>query len=449
MPAQHNTQWSGLLSDLQAQTHDLAARGLGMARDGTYPLPDSLNGTAQLFSSRRLVTAVPREMDRLYIQLAAPSVTFVWGPPGDDQALQAWAQLLTKGAVPTEGLRFAAWVRMAPSTHTSARAEFHCAYCSQPCKGWGDHMIRSCPVVLAAAMTGCRAMCSLLQARGYAVYWRDSLGATVYDKAGRATHWRLVRDEDVVVQSESTAWDVAVTWSGLLWAVAPQPWPARERAALTAGCLRIVADWVVLQPPARWSRLMRAGECEWPVGLSRPLADAGTLLRYAMGESACSVAGPRPELVGCAVPVSVLDPAERGACPDVVLRVGAPPSLQCRPRGGPAPSDQPGAIPGLHPPAAWRWALACVPGRRGATWRPRGPGSLLPRGGRAPAGPAGGERRSRAMGGRPRPGLGTRRRRGRRVPPQLITPPSSLSLQPPPPPPPGGPDPAPRGGPPD
>ena len=107
-----------------------------MARDNTYPMLDALYGTAQLFSLRRLVTAVPRDMDRLYIQLAAPSVTFVRGPPGDDLALQAWAQLLTEGAVPTKGLRFAAWVHMAPSSHTPARAEFDCAYCSQPCKGW-------------------------------------------------------------------------------------------------------------------------------------------------------------------------------------------------------------------------------------------------------------------------------------------------------------------------
>ena len=223
VPAQHNTQWTGLLSDLRAQARDLAARGLGMVREGTYPLPDALDGTAQLFSSRCPVTAVPREMDRLYIQLAAPSVTFVRGPPGDDLALQAWAQLMTEGALPTVGLRFAAWVRMAPSTHTSARAEFHCAYCSQPCKGWGHHMVRSCPVVLAAALTGFRAMYAWLQFRGYAVYWRDSLGATFYDRTGRTTRWRLVPDEDVVVQFESVAWDVAVMWSGLLWAVAPQP----------------------------------------------------------------------------------------------------------------------------------------------------------------------------------------------------------------------------------
>ena len=111
-------------------------------------------------------------------------------------------------------------------------------------------MVRSCPVMLVAALTGFRAMCALLRSRGYAVCWRDSLGATVYDKAGHASHWRLVRDDDVVVQSESAAWDVAITWS-----------------------------------------------------------------------LACSMAGPRPEVVGRAVPVSVLDPVERGVCADVVLSV--------------------------------------------------------------------------------------------------------------------------------
>ena len=35
-----------------------------------------------------------------------------------------------------------------------------------------------------------------------------------------------------------------------------------------------------------------------------------------------------PGASGRAVPVCVLDPAKRGACPDVVLRVGAVASLQ-------------------------------------------------------------------------------------------------------------------------
>ena len=65
-----------------------------------------------------------------------------------------------------------------------------------------------------------------------------------------------------------------------------------------------------------WSHLMRAGEREWPLGLPRPLADAGTLLRYAMGESTCSVAGLRPELVGRAVPSVATD--EGGTLPGCV-----------------------------------------------------------------------------------------------------------------------------------
>ena len=64
------------------------------------------------------------------------------------------------------------------------------------------------------------------------------------------------------------------------------------------------------------------------MGLSRPLADTGTLLHYAMRESACPVARPRHDMAGRASPVSMRDPAERRACPDVVLSVGAPPSLQ-------------------------------------------------------------------------------------------------------------------------
>ena len=105
---------------------------------------------------------------------------------------------------------------MAPSTHTSVHADFHYAYCSQPRKGRGDHMVCSRPVVLAAALTGFRAACALLRSRGYAICWPDSSGATVYDQVGRATHWRLARDEDVVVELDSAVWDVAITWSGLV-----------------------------------------------------------------------------------------------------------------------------------------------------------------------------------------------------------------------------------------
>ena len=72
---------------------------------------------------------------------------------------------MAEGKVPTESLRFAAWVRMAPSTHTSAHAQFHCAYSSRPCKGCGDHMVRSCPVVLVAALIGFASQTSSLQSQ--------------------------------------------------------------------------------------------------------------------------------------------------------------------------------------------------------------------------------------------------------------------------------------------
>ena len=134
-----------------------------------------------------------------------------------------------------------------------------------------------------------------------------------------------MRDEDVVVHSESAARDMAITWSMTVWARAPPPWPARERAALMAGYVRAVAHSLVLPLPAWWSCLI-AGGSGLLLGLFSPLADAGTLLRYAMGECAC-IAGPRPELVGRAIPVSISDPAERGVCPNVVLRVRARPSL--------------------------------------------------------------------------------------------------------------------------
>ena len=90
-------------------------------------------------------------------------------------------------------------------------------------------------------------------------------------------------------------------WSALVCAKDPQPWLARERTALMEQYLRAAADGAVLPPAACWSRLMRPGGDEWPVGLSRPLADAGTLMCYAMGDSMCDVAGPRPEPVGLGV----------------------------------------------------------------------------------------------------------------------------------------------------
>ena len=46
-------------------------------------------------------------------------MTFVFGLPGGGQALLAWARLLAAGSLPAVSVRFAAWMRMALTTHTS------------------------------------------------------------------------------------------------------------------------------------------------------------------------------------------------------------------------------------------------------------------------------------------------------------------------------------------
>ena len=162
-------------------------------------------------------------------------------------------------------------------------------------------MVRACLVVPAVALIGFRAACAPMQTRGYAMQWCDTVGATIYGRAGRTSHWRQARDEDVDTQPLSAAGDVAITWSGLVWARAPQPWPSQQRASLMAVYVQVVADRVVLPPSASWLRLMCAGGRGWLADLSRPVAHTSTLLLYTMGESVCTFAGPCPELVARAV----------------------------------------------------------------------------------------------------------------------------------------------------
>ena len=46
---------------------------------------------------------------------------------------------MSAGAIPNKRRRFAAWVRMAPTTHMCVY-ELHCVYCSTPLLQLGDHM---------------------------------------------------------------------------------------------------------------------------------------------------------------------------------------------------------------------------------------------------------------------------------------------------------------------
>ena len=118
----------------------------------------------------------------------------------------------------------------------------------------------------------------------------------------------------------------------------------------------------MLPPLARWARVMRAGGSGWPAGLSRPLASAGIMLRDAMGESACAVAGPRRELAGChprvrAGPSGTWGVPGRGPhCGHPAVPAGS------HPGGGLGPArNQPGGVPGLYYPAAWDGPLWAFP----------------------------------------------------------------------------------------
>ena len=83
-----------------------------------------------------------------YAALLALQASVLKGPLQDWVALWARSHAVCEGAVPTEGPRFAAWVRTVPTTHASRVQELHCVYCSAPCFGWGDYMARHCVVIV-------------------------------------------------------------------------------------------------------------------------------------------------------------------------------------------------------------------------------------------------------------------------------------------------------------
>ena len=102
----------------------------------------------------------------------------------------------------------------------------------------------------------------------------------------------------VPVQAKSAEWDVAVTWSGLLWARDPSAPSISCRAGLMAAYLHTLGEWTSVPPASRWAQLHHRGGLYRPTGLAWPLANAVILLWCAMGEGIVTVAGPLPDVVG-------------------------------------------------------------------------------------------------------------------------------------------------------
>ena len=141
-------------------------------------------------------------LDDAYTSQVAPRSAFLQAPPGDSAALRAWAHAVSSGALSTEGLRFAAWVRMAPTTHTLRMHEFACAWCPAPYFGWGDHMSRDCVVVVAAALGGFRAMARALVREGYGMHRTETMGSYVYGRHGAVARWCVVQGKDIPIMTE-------------------------------------------------------------------------------------------------------------------------------------------------------------------------------------------------------------------------------------------------------
>ena len=135
-----------------------------------------------------------------------------------------------------------------------------------------------------------------------------------------------MRDEDVPVQAEFAAWDVAVTWLGPLWAQVSSTLTISRRGGgggggLVAAVLCAVREWTSL--PRRRGGLGCSIEAACTgQGLAWPLANAATLLQYAMGEGA--VASPRPDWVGMVLPSAVLAPHNKVVSPGIIPHVGEP-----------------------------------------------------------------------------------------------------------------------------
>ena len=81
-------------------------------------------------------------------------------------------------------MQFAAWIRTAPTLHTSLVRELHCAYCSAPCYGWRDHMVYNHVAIVAGTLMGIRAVLRNLLHEGRGVLYADTMGARVYDRHG-------------------------------------------------------------------------------------------------------------------------------------------------------------------------------------------------------------------------------------------------------------------------
>ncbi len=85
----------------------------------TYPFADVLASCALCYRGGRLILDPSQTMDRIYSEALAPAPTLLATLAPDVSALPAWSTVVSRGALSPGPLRFACWLRAAPSTHTT------------------------------------------------------------------------------------------------------------------------------------------------------------------------------------------------------------------------------------------------------------------------------------------------------------------------------------------
>ena len=138
------------------------------------------------------------------------------GSRAGDGAYLAWEVAVEGGLISPEGMRFALWIRGAPTLHHGVVIRHWCPMCTAPCSDWGSHLWHSCPVVVGCALRGLRGLAVALVAAGRRVQWDSLTRLRVSGASGRTGLWELCRDNHVRRDLEEP--DAIVTWSGLLWA---------------------------------------------------------------------------------------------------------------------------------------------------------------------------------------------------------------------------------------
>ena len=118
---------------------------------------------------------------------------------------------------------------------------------------------------------------------------------------------------------------------GVLGRTKPPPPPVStvtniRLAGLAAIFFCVVGGWTSRPLAEQWpKRLHEGGQCR-PTGVARALANAPTLLRYAMGEGPVAIVGPCLHLVSRMLAKAGLTPHNKGVSPDIVVRARESPA---------------------------------------------------------------------------------------------------------------------------